>query len=29
MVRVGNAIFGERPVRGEHSCTTIDCTNTE
>lgn len=29
MVRVGSAIFGERPLRGEHSCTTIDCTNTE
>ena len=29
MVRVGSAIFGERPVRGEQSCTTIDCTNTE
>jgi PLP dependent protein len=28
MVRVGSAIFGERPVGREHSSMTIDCTNT-
>ena len=28
MVRVGSAIFGERPVGREHSSTTIDCTTT-
>jgi PLP dependent protein len=29
MVRLGSAIFGERPVGREHSSRAIDCTNTE